>query len=514
MRWVPSASDIKEAKVAKRLRASSKFYRFLWEIRDELFDEDFEDLLIETYQPRGQDPCPPAMLAMVMLLQRYEGLSDARAVDAAENDRRWQLVLGTLGSDESPFGQGSLVRFRMRMLAHDLDRKLVEKTVELAKETGRFGWKKLRTALDSSPLEGAGRVEDTWNLIGRAMSKVVHTVSLALDTEESEIVSKARLSVLKADSVKSSLDINWDDEEAQHEALSQLLAQVDRLEKWVARRAKKESEKSPLKDALALLRRIVVQDIEPDPDGGGPRIKQGVSVDRIISVSDPDMRHGRKSRTKRFDGFKRHIAVVNGFIVATAIRPANIREHEAAPELLDGVSRYGAIEVLDIDRGYLANSTVEALHRAGVTINSRAWKTKNKIPGAFNKSDFRIDLRKRQITCPADKTAKIFPSGAAWFEPEECRKCSLKTQCTRADSRTVSIHRQEDLHLKLRKRGKTRSGRAELRRRVDVEHRLARVGAIQGRKARYRGVRKNELDLNRAAAVANLQRIAHLLEAV
>jgi hypothetical protein len=65
-----------------------------WEIRGELFSPDFQDELTASYQPRGQEPCPPALLAVVMLLQRYDGLSDADAVDAAENDRRWQLVLG------------------------------------------------------------------------------------------------------------------------------------------------------------------------------------------------------------------------------------------------------------------------------------------------------------------------------------------------------------------------------------------------------------------------------------
>jgi hypothetical protein len=99
---------------------------------------------------------------MVLLLQRYDGVSDADAVDAAENDRRWQLVLGTLGSERTPFGQGTLVRFRVRAVANDLDKKLVDRTVELAKKTGGFGWKHLRVALDSSPLHGAGRVEDTW----------------------------------------------------------------------------------------------------------------------------------------------------------------------------------------------------------------------------------------------------------------------------------------------------------------------------------------------------------------
>jgi Transposase domain (DUF772) len=176
MRWkFPTGKQLQEEKqVAERLRRSSAFYRFLWEVREELFDDAFQDELAAAYAPRGQEPCPPALLAMVNLLQRYEGLSDADAVDAAENDRRWQLVLGCLGAQRAVFGQGSLVRFRVRAIAHDLDKRLVDRTVELAKRTKKFGWQKLRAALDSSPLKGAGRVEDTWNLIGRAMSKVVN----------------------------------------------------------------------------------------------------------------------------------------------------------------------------------------------------------------------------------------------------------------------------------------------------------------------------------------------------
>ena len=91
------------------------------------------------------------------------------------------------------------------MMAHDLDRKLVDRTVELAKKSGTFGWKKLRVALDSSPPLGAGRVEDTWNLIGRAMSKVVHSVALVLSMEEDDVIGQAGLFVLCADSLKSAL---------------------------------------------------------------------------------------------------------------------------------------------------------------------------------------------------------------------------------------------------------------------------------------------------------------------
>ena len=504
MRWSPKRTAGEE-KVASKLRSASRFYRFLWEVRGELFDEEFEEELVASYKPRGQEPCPAAQLAMVMLLQRYDNLSDADAVDAAENDRRWQLVLGTLGQDQAPFGQGSLVRFRTRMVANDLDKKLVARTVELAKKTGSFGWKQLRVALDSSPLHGAGRVEDTWNLIGRAMSKVVHSVSLALGLDEETVIKSAGIGVLAADSIKAAIDIDWDDDDAQIDALQKLLGQVDALERWVARRAGKESTVPPLKDSLEMLRRIVSQDIEPDPSGGR-RIKEEVSRERIISVEDPEIRHGRKSRSKLFNGYKRHIAIANNLILATAVEPANVREYEPAGRLLHSVQEYGSIHTLDIDRGYLSSPAVEELHRSGTLVHSRPWAPTNF--GRFTKDDFRIDLRRKRVTCPSGKTAEIFDSERVEFAVDDCRRCKLKKDCTNAPARTIKIHPAEDLMIKLRQRKATKAGRRELRKRVAVEHRLARVDATQGDTARYRGARKNELDLNRTAAVINLFEVA------
>lgn len=508
MRWTTKKTP-REQKVAGQLRAASRFYRFLWEIRDELFADGFEDLLLESYQPRGQEPCPAAMLAMVLLLQRYDGLSDADAVDAAENDRRWQLVLGTLGDDTAPFGQGSLVRFRTRMIAQDLDKKLVDRTVELAKKSGAFGWKKLRVALDSSPLHGAGRVEDTWNLIGRAMAKVVHAVSTMLQLEEADVIEQAKLSVLSASSFKAALDIDWTSKEEQGAALQMLLAQVARLETWVERRAQQQTTRPPLKDALELLERVVGQDLDPEPPDGKAHIADAVAPDRVISIGDPQMRHGRKSKSKRFDGYKRHIGLAHGFVIATAIEPANVPEYIPAQRLLAQASRHGSIQCLDIDRGYLPSPAVHALHRAGVTVRSRAWRT-TREDGLFSKEDFRIDLRRKLVTCPAGKTTKIPVSGRCSFAVADCGKCRLKPKCTTFVQRSVRVHAIEDLLLQLRKNARTRAGRAELRERTVVEHRLARIGAIQGIKARYRGTRKNELDLNRVAAIANLQALAAL----
>src|SRR5258706_1495965 len=355
MRWKPAANPVEEKQFAKRLRRSSKFYVFLWSIREELFDDKFQDELTAAYSPRGQEPCPPALLAMVNLLQRFDGLSDADAVDEAENDQRWQLVLGTLGKARAPFGQGSLVRFRVKAIEHDLDRKLVDRTIQIAKKTKLYSWKHLKVALDSSPLEGAGRVEDTWNLIGRAMSKVVGAVAKACGVDASVVIEGAGLTVLEGPSVKAALDIDWGDPDERQSALEQLVTEAEQLEGWVVEQMKDEAAKPPVSESLALLRRVASQDLEPDPDGGGPRIRDGVAEDRVISIGDTEMRHGRKSRSTTIKGYKRHIVIANRFILGTTVAPANRPEHEQMPRLLDAARSKGKIASVHFDRGYLAS---------------------------------------------------------------------------------------------------------------------------------------------------------------
>lgn len=281
---------------------------------------------------------------------------------------------------------------------------------------------------------------------------------------------------------------------------------MDALEKWVARRAAKEAEVPPLKDHLEMLRRLVEQDIEPDPSGKGWRIKDEVAKDRVISVADPEMRHGRKSKTKLFNGYKRHIAIANGLVLATAVVPANVQEQAPAAGLLAAAATHGDIEILDIDRGYLSSPAVEALYREGTRVNSRPWSPTNQ--GRFTKNDFRIDVRRRRVTCPNGITVAAMPGGKAMFAAEDCSRCKLKSKCTVGKQRWVTLHPMEGMLVQLRRRNGTKAGRQELRQRVGVEHRLAHIGATQGDTARYFGARKNELDLNRAAAIVNLQELA------
>jgi hypothetical protein len=511
IRWqVPQALSTDEARVAKKLRRIGKFYVFLREVRAELFDEAFQALLSAAYQPRGTAPLPAALLAMVTLLQAYDQVGDAEAVVSAQVDQRWQLVLGCLGAHAAPFSQGVLVKFRQRMIAHDLDRQLLDRTVALAKRTGRFGWQALRAALDSSPLVGAGRVEDTWNLIGRALRTVATCAAKTLKIPRDQVLRNAGVTLLGTSSLKAALDIDWSNPAAQTDALARLLAEVDRLEHWVATHVP-AAEAPPVHTALDALRRVLSQDLEPDPTTGQRRIRRGVAAERMPSLGDVEMRHGRKTRTKPFTGYKRHVIKLldADLIVGAVVRPANEPEHQALALLAPDVLQHGPLAELFIDRGYLASERIGPLHADGVAIRAKAWTHVN--GGRFPKQAFAIDLVQARVVCPAHQTAAI-AAGATTvhFPAAVCQPCALRAACTTARRRSVTIHAQEALLQTLRARQHQPEGRAQLRHRTTVEHSLARVGQIQGGKARYKGARKNTLDVRRIAVVTNLQRLARL----
>jgi hypothetical protein len=171
----PIALTPEEHKIAARTRKARKFFVFVREHRHALLDTTFQDTLAETYsaEPGGKEPVAAGMLALVTLLQAYGHVGDRDAGELTVMDKRWQMVLDGLGAEQPPLSQGTLWNFRMRLMAYDLDKILLERTVTLAERTGGFGARQLRAALDSTPLVGAGRVEDTLNLLGHALRKAV-----------------------------------------------------------------------------------------------------------------------------------------------------------------------------------------------------------------------------------------------------------------------------------------------------------------------------------------------------
>ena len=453
------------------------------------------------------------MMAMAMLVQGYLGMSDAEMIELTVVDLRVQMVLGCLGAEEPPFSQGALQEFRERLTAADLDRRVLERTVELAKATKAFDYRKLpttlRVAIDSSPLEGAGRVEDTFNLLAHAARHVVRCAAGLLGWTDEQVCRQAGIPLLRESSIKRALDIDWNDAVEKRQAITTFSRQLDSLCAWIARHLPEELAQPPLKAHVDLLVQIRTQNLEPDPAGGGPRIREGVAEDRRVSIEDPEMRHGRKSRSKRFNGFKRHIAadVDRGLILACALTPANRPEDAAIPSLTTDLARLGlAIDHLVIDRGYINSTLVDdVLSRRGKIV-CKPWKSHN--GRLFPKSAFTLNLRDRTITCPNGQVQRVAFGTMVEFDPHVCDRCALRRQCTSAafgTGRSVAIAENEPLQHRLRQQIQTGTGRAALRERTMIEHKLAHIAQRQGNHARYVGVRKNTFDLRRASAIQNLE---------
>lgn len=520
-RWSPREELSKQEQfVVSRLKRTGKLFAFLRAQRHVLFDESFQQELEGMYRATGEGkvPVPPALLAMVVVLQAYTGASDAEAVEHAILDARWQLVLDTGSRKKPPFSQGTLQSFRDRLIAHEMDRRLLERTIEIARQTRAFDWKKLprqlRVAVDSRPLVGAGRVEDTINLLAHAARKVLSCAAELSETTPARLAALAGVPMLADKSIKAALDLEWSDPAQKSSAIVTLVAELDRLEAWLRKELADELDEPPLSDHLATLAQLRAQDLDPEPPGGKPRIRKGVAEDRRVSVEDPDMRHGRKSSSKRFNGFKSHIAmdIDSNLILACAVIPANRPEEEGIPPLRDDLA-IPAHDVgeLFVDRGYIASPDIRAMAEAGRAVVCKPWAQTN--GRFFPKSAFLINLRRKVITCPDGKEKDFELGTTIRFPASACRRCSKRSSCTTSvEGRQVRIAEDEPLQQKLRKEIASSSGRKHLRERVVVEHRLAHLARKQGPRARYRGTRKNLFDMRRHAAVLNLETVQRVEE--
>lgn len=225
------------------------------------------------------------------------------------------------------------------------------------------------------------------------------------------------------------------------------------------------------------------------------------------------MRHGRKAKRVRIDGYKRHVLtdLDTELVPAVGLTAANVAEAEVAEQITaDLAAQQRTLEELAIDRAYLSSSLVRD-RDPELQVFCKAFPVRN--GPRFAKPAFTLDFDQGLLTCPNSVTMAFTPGGKVQFPTTACQACPLQAQCTTSTrGRSVQIHPDERLLVELRAAQQTPHGRARLRERVKVEHTLAHLvahlGRWQGRRARYLGQRKNLFDLRRVAVVHNLHVIA------
>src|SRR6266700_910804 len=499
------------------------FYGYLASQRGELFrDEDFASL----YCPNnGRPSVPPSLLATALVLQTYDGVSDEEAKQRADYDLRWKVALG-IEVDARPFAKSTFQECRAQLTIHEQTRAIFQRSLEIAKRRGV--WKKgrapderqhIKLALDTTHILGRGAVRDTYNLLADGIVQVLRAFASLTGCELMELAEEVGCArYVLGPSLKGQADVDWTDPKARQRFLAEIMADAEQLLELVRGTRSDLTKDSPedreLVAAAGTLARILAQDIERDENG--PRLKQGVASDRLISVQDPEMRHGRKSSSHRFNGHKAQVAVDTDsqLITAVEVLPGNAADADHALEVVEASEVATGCEVEEVigDCAYGAGDTRAEFAASGRTLVAKVPEIQNQ--GYFTKTDFQIDLEAGTCTCPNTQQTRDFRpakrgGGMFVFATETGAACPVRAQGTRGQGgRTVPVHPQEALLQQARElQASPVFGEARRRRQV-VEHRIARLVQLGIRQARYFGRTKTLFQVCLAAAVANLTLLA------
>ncbi len=486
---------------------------------DELFADLFADV--------GRRSVPPLIVAVVMVLQRLEGLSDREAVERFTYDARWKYAAGGLPFDHPGFAHTVLVDMRARLARSARPKRIFEVTLEVAKGAGLVG---ARRVLDSTPLYDAVATMDTVTLVRSAIRGLLAVAG----EREAGLRSHLRRDDDYRSAGKPACDF---DDPAAREALVDALARDG-----YALLAALDGERldPTLGEAATLLATVLGQDLDEGPDGVF-RIARRVAPDRVISTVDPQARHGHKTSARGFDGYKGHVALDpdHELITATAVSAGNGGDAAAVPELLevelaepltevpepaatapgeraapDPAADAPALTVYG-DAAYGAGAVLEALDAAGAV--SRCKVQPPVAPGGrFSKADFRIDLAARTVSCPAGRTAPLRGAGPVAIASfgAACAGCPLASRCTSSkEGRTISVGPHEAQLVRARAAQRDPAWRADYRAtRPKVERKIGHLmrRCHGGRRARVRGQPKVAADFALLAAAVNLARLAVL----
>lgn len=498
--------------------ADASIYQLLHrECHRVLPDEAFADL----FRDVGRRSVPPRIVAVVMVLQRFEGLSDREAVDRFTFDLRWKYAAGGLSFDYPGFAHTVLVDMRARLRASSRPSRIFEAVLEVARAAGLVFRKRV---LDSTALYDAVATQDTVTMI---RSSIRGLLKVADETLATRLRGVLRRDDDYASAGKPACE--WDDEAAR-EALVDALARDA-----YATLAELDGEEllAEVKQAAELVATVVGQDLEQHDDGLF-RIARRVAKDRVLSTVDPEARHGHKTAARGFAGYKGHIAIDpdSEIITATEVTAANVADGTVAEELLsdllegnadtstaardDATSASAPKAELYGDASYGTAEIVERLEGAHIEANVKVPSAPMRR-GMFSQDAFTIDTEGGTACCPSGVRVHLrvhADEGATADFAPHCEACPLRGQCTTSKSgRVLDVHPLHATLARSRKSQRSPSWKQRYRAtRPKVERKIAHLMRRRhgGRRARLRGRERSGQDFAVLAAAVNLSRLAAL----
>ncbi len=491
------------------------YYGQLSAVSDKLFvDDDFIALYDEH---AGRPSTPPSLLALTLIMQARENISDDEAIRRTKCDLDWAVVLRRRAG-AALCAKSTLELFRAQLMLNEHLDLFLKRSLEQARKRGLLKGQVLAQAVDTKPIFGRGAVEDTYNLLAHAMTSLLRVMARRSGSRLTSLIAEHGFSGLGGKSLKGALDIDWSDARARESVLVKLAGDARRLLVLA------DGGDAKVKQAASLLEQILLQDVVESGEGEArdARIRRGTVPARVPSVSDPEQRHGRKSASKRFTGHKASVSaeVETGLILAVNVLAGDDGDATGLMELTEQAEGNADALITQTlgDCAYGSGETRQQFDDAGRELIAKAAPQVGSGE-MFAKSAFEIvlpdagkGLELTQVRCPGGHSpqhvSRDGQGGVSFDFGSQCADCPLRAQCTRSrQGRSIHIHAQERLIAAARQAQASVPGRALLRKRLIVENSLARLAALGIGQARYIGRSMTRYQLVMAATAANLRRV-------
>ncbi|HEX3308625.1 MAG TPA: IS1182 family transposase [Streptosporangiaceae bacterium] len=519
--------------MAGHLVPPGSVFAFLAEHRRELFPDSFTADLFSSRT--GRPSLPADLVGSVLVLKELFDLSDPQTADALSYDIRWKVACGR-ALDQMSFDPSALVYWRRRIAASGRPDRVFDAVAEVISQTGILRGRRKR-CVDSTVFDDAVATQDTVTQLVAAVRKVARVVPGA-----GEVTGR----VCQRDySQPGKPDIDWDDPAAREKLVRGLVN--DALAVLAELAGPDAPPRDPAAaDALGLLALVAGQDVEPaegsDGTDGRWRIARKVAPDRVISTVDTQARHTRKSKSKRRDGFRGHVAAEpetglvtdcemtmaagpgssdagNGVKMAGRDRftgtpggtgPGGEPDAPAGTTDSAGPGADGPQDArLEVygDSAYGSGEARAAYRDAGYDTVIKPGPLRPAVPGGFTIDDFTIDEQAGTVTCPAGLARPITRTRTVTFGAA-CAGCPLREKCTTAKGgRSMTIHPHEDLLRAARAQARTDDFKKAYPTRSAIERIIAWTATCNGRRIRlrYLGAAKNNAWLHTRCAAINLR---------
>ena len=486
-------------------------------VSDILFNDD--DLKEMYCVDNGRPSLPPSLMSGILMLQFHNDVSDEEARDRAMFDRHWQVALD-LPLDFPGFDPSSLSNFRKRLVEHGQERYEFDRFITVGRALG-FIPDKVTLLTDTAWVKGAGAVQDTYTLLRKGIRKLLRAMGYAMSGKRRGLSSQVQELVASYLEQNRKADIDWADP-AQRSAQLKVLVQDTES---ALELAQTQNDDIDVRAAGWLLTKILGDDIVMD-DQGDPQIGVGVATERIISITDPDMRHGRKSKAQRFNGYKVTVSTESTHNIIMDM--ANVSASGS-----DGAHLLPAIQRVEEHSGVTVERVIgDGAYGSGDNLAACATYPTHPIDlltpvarpkdAAVDKSAFEIDLQKQLATCPQGHTAVGRPNSRGrgrsrlkfTFRRADCEACPLFARCVRSQKtgRTLSTHVHESHLQAQRQRQGTPEFQAQYRIRSRVEHKQAELVQHGLRRTRYVGDPKRQLQRLWTGAAINLKTLFRIVD--